>query len=564
MKIKLQFLEAISYDKFKNLLDEEMFKFFLDLDPTSKKKYSQWIIHSFFKLFKKHIDKLFAEAKLGNNPNDKNDKNIYTYPLSKNLVQLLSEFYDKSMSLHTFFSEDASKITQDLKKYDKLNNKNILSQEDKNIHNIQGYADLWEVLNKYSKEIDEIELKEKPLSDEDRKKLFENDEWLVVIPLTFKASCKYGANTRWCTTAKDDPSYFEYYSKDGPLIIIINKKDNNKWQLHFESSQWKDERDEEINRDSLLTLLPNDLKKSIYDETKNILFLPNLYKYIYKILEQGDKSFLKELFTILDGSDIYTSWECLYNNDSTAEYPFSREVLLLAIEESLYDSSYTNDESYTYGYDHPWQYISEEPKDIENAEECSECEGKGLVLPNNLSPETYDSIEKGINQYANNKLNSLEQKRLLSLYKPYDTGKLKGYHLIYNDDEIKEKLGQKCSKCKGSGKNIENNPEVYSEEQREEAGQKSEAESYAFEAKEILNYFRSFYTAYREIGKDTVIKIFDKVIEILHYQDISTRKTDIYSIIEAILNINEEDYYKPNIEPILTKYIQEVNIESKE
>lgn len=39
---------------------------------------------------------------------------------------------------------------------------------------------------------------------DERLKLFENEDFLFVVPLTHTASCKYGANTKWCTSAKDD------------------------------------------------------------------------------------------------------------------------------------------------------------------------------------------------------------------------------------------------------------------------------------------------------------------------------------------------------------------------
>jgi hypothetical protein len=59
-------------------------------------------------------------------------------------------------------------------------------------------------------------------------KLYETDEWLIVKPLSYQASLKYGASTKWCTASKDSPDYYFRYSRRGILIYCINKKTGNK------------------------------------------------------------------------------------------------------------------------------------------------------------------------------------------------------------------------------------------------------------------------------------------------------------------------------------------------
>jgi len=54
-------------------------------------------------------------------------------------------------------------------------------------------------------------------------KEFEDEKWLVVRPLTFQASAKYGASTRWCTTYQKEKQYFEKYWQNGILVYFINK-----------------------------------------------------------------------------------------------------------------------------------------------------------------------------------------------------------------------------------------------------------------------------------------------------------------------------------------------------
>jgi hypothetical protein len=67
-------------------------------------------------------------------------------------------------------------------------------------------------------------------------KLFDNDEWSVVIPLSYEASKTYGAKTKWCTTQE---KYWEDYHKTYKLIYIQNKKTNEKYAVsrHFEDSK---------------------------------------------------------------------------------------------------------------------------------------------------------------------------------------------------------------------------------------------------------------------------------------------------------------------------------------
>ncbi len=44
----------------------------------------------------------------------------------------------------------------------------------------------------------------------------------LVVPLTHTASCKYGANTKWCTTSSDTNDYFDKYSRNGKRQINID------------------------------------------------------------------------------------------------------------------------------------------------------------------------------------------------------------------------------------------------------------------------------------------------------------------------------------------------------
>jgi hypothetical protein len=58
--------------------------------------------------------------------------------------------------------------------------------------------------------------------------LLDTEEWLMLKPLSFEASLKYGASTKWCTAMKNDSEYFARYSKRGILIYCMNKLTGHK------------------------------------------------------------------------------------------------------------------------------------------------------------------------------------------------------------------------------------------------------------------------------------------------------------------------------------------------
>lgn len=80
---------------------------------------------------------------------------------------------------------------------------------------------------------------------QDAEKVYEDSDWLILIPKTEEAAKYYGKGTRWCTAATHN-NMFQYYNQDGPLYININKKTNEKYQFHFESDQFMDSSDAPI------------------------------------------------------------------------------------------------------------------------------------------------------------------------------------------------------------------------------------------------------------------------------------------------------------------------------
>ena len=118
-----------------------------------------------------------------------------------------------------------------LLEFDEMMENNLISETD--ISTYDNFTKIQEQLNiAYTKKI----LKEeRGLVDI----VFENDEWLAVRPLTFEASKKYGAGTKWCTTSEDNPHHFYRYSQSGVLIYLYNKLNNRKFGIHFNMEEEK-------------------------------------------------------------------------------------------------------------------------------------------------------------------------------------------------------------------------------------------------------------------------------------------------------------------------------------
>jgi len=118
-----------------------------------------------------------------------------------------------------------------LLEFDEMMENNLISETD--ISTYDSFTKIREQLNiAYTKKI----LKEeRGLVDV----VFENEEWLAIRPLTFEASKKYGAGTKWCTTSENNPHQFYRYSQSGVLIYLYNKLNNRKFGTHFNMEEEK-------------------------------------------------------------------------------------------------------------------------------------------------------------------------------------------------------------------------------------------------------------------------------------------------------------------------------------
>lgn len=100
-------------------------------------------------------------------------------------------------------------------------------------------------------------------------KEFENDTWLVIRPLTFESSSKYGSSTKWCTTSKENKYYFHKYWNNGILIYVINKKTGYKF-AGYKALEYSDEVSFWNAEDNRVDFLSLNIDDYIFSVLKNI------------------------------------------------------------------------------------------------------------------------------------------------------------------------------------------------------------------------------------------------------------------------------------------------------
>jgi hypothetical protein len=99
-------------------------------------------------------------------------------------------------------------------------------------------------------------------------KLLDNDEYCVVVPLSYEASKIYGANTKWCTTQE---KYWNDYIKNYKLIYIIDKVNNEKYAISRKKDDelkiqgWMSD-DKEVN--PMMLPLPSEIMTLVISEVK--------------------------------------------------------------------------------------------------------------------------------------------------------------------------------------------------------------------------------------------------------------------------------------------------------
>jgi hypothetical protein len=226
-------------------------------DIYGKSKYTEMVVNLIKNKYNKRNNdnnysdiyrELVREFKL--NPDKLITKNYFDLV---NMIRVLSEYigYNESKTIEKFIE---------------LNDRNLIVQND-----LTSYKTFEELELQIS--LSDLKTVDKEL-EKQVLKLLETDEWLVLKPLSYQASVKYGSGTKWCTSSKNESEYYFRYSKRGILIYYINKKTGDKvagfknLDLSYdkETSFWTII---DLRTDSIDCDLPEDVMNIFKEEFKN-------------------------------------------------------------------------------------------------------------------------------------------------------------------------------------------------------------------------------------------------------------------------------------------------------
>ena len=221
-----------------------------------------------------------------------------------------------------------------LEKFDRIR-KNLSKKDINEYKNIQDLIDTIEV---YGETKGEKKLNVKSGTE----KIYEDNEVLVVKPLTAESSCYYGTGTRWCTSAKESDNRFNNYNSRGPLYYYIFKNldiDNDfyKIAIHYESREdvftLYDAKDK-VNSNLLGFIKDKPAFKSIEEDvSKNHTYVQiglteKFTESFYRIAELGDKwKLLKRNKRVINGKPLI--YKSLNSTFIVAKYNGLKVVLFI-------------------------------------------------------------------------------------------------------------------------------------------------------------------------------------------------------------------------------------------
>jgi len=140
---------------------------------------------------------------------------VNQYKVDEKILEPMSfmEVHNTFRTVADYFGYDNFKTIQ---KFAELNDRKLIENND--LTSYKNFKELELQISLSGLKVIDKELEKQIL------RLYETDEWLVMKPLSYLSSLKYGASTKWCTAADNNPEYYYKYVKRGILIYVINKK----------------------------------------------------------------------------------------------------------------------------------------------------------------------------------------------------------------------------------------------------------------------------------------------------------------------------------------------------
>lgn len=278
---------------------------FTFLFPDAKTKYYEMLIN----IIKNRVESLDEESK-----NDVYERLSSKVKENEEKMSILKKMpIENVYGLRVLLNLIEMEMSLDLEVFDEfisLNERNLIEKND--LTSYKSYEELVQQVSLASLRASDKEMEKQVY------KVHEDDDWLIIRPLTSQSSVKYGFGAKWCTAMSTDSSYFSNYSYDGILIYILNKKTGYKAACHksmhnVQLTFW-DMMDNQM--DSLQIDLPQHIlllvKKEIYENQKtNFQILKELF---------GDEKAIKELEYELNMNQLQSENEYVQTGIRTQRY----------------------------------------------------------------------------------------------------------------------------------------------------------------------------------------------------------------------------------------------------
>ena len=232
--------------QYPNISDND-YQQLIQMDPTYKGgneigKFGRWILDLY---------NLFVKDRLAEEKYEKAKAYVEQHPEAKMPPAPVQKSIDKI--------EDFQKLPDLLSKFVKLA-KDIKQP----ITNFKSVADLASAVR--ASEEQNIQVDEKAETNyqifrdaisDGLKVVYQDNDWVIGVPETYEASAHFkDPVTDWCTAY---PDMYERYIKEfgGKYYIHLNKHTGDLYQMHFESDQFKDASDAEIDKYAFIKTYPN-------------------------------------------------------------------------------------------------------------------------------------------------------------------------------------------------------------------------------------------------------------------------------------------------------------------
>lgn len=181
----------------------------ISIDPSTNNKYLSWLS----KIWLPRTIKWYKDNPISGNWRPERNYNPEDVPTESNDDRWEGEYRFRSRKQR--LSPDSMKEWSDaLEHFHK--NPSKYESKDINQYNERNFID---TVEKAKQKLSRKEMKETGVD-----KVFENDDFILLMPKTHKAACRYGSRTRWCVTMRGYTGYFERYFTEGPIFFLIDKR----------------------------------------------------------------------------------------------------------------------------------------------------------------------------------------------------------------------------------------------------------------------------------------------------------------------------------------------------